>query len=87
MESTFEWKPLSCSNCGVFFSIPAHLAYSIATANRSVWCPNGHENRFTDARKEIDATNARAENARLKDQLVQLRHDLEMAEARKEKSE
>ena len=75
-----------CWECGVQFAV--HEAWLIEKMNReeSIQCPNGHEYACEASTPEIDLEkhnkDLRAENERLRREVVQALHNAEQAEAR-----
>ncbi len=81
MEVTYTY--FTCPSCGVGFAITSSYVKQLKDAQRSMHCPNGHQNIFPKEKMEKNLAETQAENVRLKEDIVRLRHELEMGEARR----
>jgi hypothetical protein len=91
-----ELERLTCATCGVVYAVPDYLCRRRANDDEPIHCPSGHENFYKSDReieaeeslkKERDKARAERDEARreqqaLKERIIQLRGELDQAEAR-----
>lgn len=81
----------SCCNCNIVFAIPSHMQQRLKEKGGSFWCPNGHEQHYTQtevtrlreklAEQTREATRM-AERARAAELAEQAAADREIATAK-----
>jgi hypothetical protein len=90
-----ELERLTCATCGVVYGVPDYLRRRRANEDEPVHCPSGHENFYKSdkeiedeesLKKERDKARAERDEARreqqaLKERIIQLRGQLDQAEA------
>lgn len=86
MLAQVELEVFSCWDCGITFAAPQEWAREKFKEDECIKCPNGHDVQCCyvddDAKAPALLEAAREENASLRRQLMQERHDHEQAEAR-----
>lgn len=86
LTATIPLAVLVCWTCGIRYGVDRTFYEILRDSEKSVYCPRGHRSTYTPVKpqEQIDAEKLKAENERLKRELVQAIHDADQAQARKE---
>lgn len=78
---TIDMHQTDCPTCGMPFAFPDSLLDwdRQQIESRKVWCPCGHPMHFTRPQKLVDNDTLRAENQKLKSDLVRALHTIDQA--------
>lgn len=80
-QVSFDVDTVTCYKCGVSFSIADTWVKSRREDHANFWCPNGHEQHFTESSKDREIREKAAEIDRLKKQLEWKENSLKSANA------